>query len=141
MAATMQLHLREEWEDLRRGRPGHRFQDRYERSRSRKRSGRAQRVFFFAIALAALAIGAVLSVFPGPAIPFFFVAGGLLATESRTIARFMDWCEVRLRKIFAWGKRHWRRLSTPARVITVTLFGTVSVTLAFVSYRLLGGGH
>ena len=45
MAAIMQFHFREDWRELRRGTPGRRFQQRYERAHDgNKREGAAKRV-------------------------------------------------------------------------------------------------
>src|SRR5687768_16506516 len=108
MGATVQFQFREHWRDLKRGRPGRRFQDRYERARHEEAStGAAQRIGLIVAALVCFAIGLVLAVMPGPAVVFFFLAGGLLATESPWVARFMDWGELKIRKLVAWGKRRW----------------------------------
>lgn len=136
MGAALHFDFREHWRDLKRGRPGRRFQDRYERARTQEhRSGAGQRIVLIAVAFVCLAIAVVLSVIPGPAIPFYFLTGGLLATESKFVARFMDWIEVKGRKIVAWGKRRWRSLPTWARVIVVIVGGCCSAGLAYLSYQ------
>ena len=136
MAAITLSHFREHWRELRRGRPGHRFQARYERARREANRGSVgRRIALLVLAFAMIAIGAVLAVIPGPAIPFFFIAGGLLATESRYVARFMDWMEVLIRKVFAWGKRKWRRLPTVVRVILIIVGVCCSAGSAYLSYR------
>ena len=136
----MLFQFRKYWQELRRGRPGHRFQCRYERARqSEGRSGAARRVLMLALALVSLAIGAVLAVIPGPAIPFFFLGGGLLATESRPIARFMDWCEVIGRKAAGWARRLWKRLPVAARIVLMVIGASCSATMAYLSYRLVRG--
>jgi hypothetical protein len=138
MAAIAHFHFREHWRDIKRGRPGRRFQERYERARRNERkTGAAQRIFFLVAGLVALAIGGLLAVFPGPAIPFFFLAGALLATESRILAKGMDWAEVRLRKLGAWGKKRWQRLPQPARVVLVILGAGCSAASAYFSFRLM----
>src|SRR5688572_16410802 len=102
MAIALHFSFREHWQELKRGRPGRRFQDRYDRARSEEsRGGPIKRIALIGLAIVCLAIGVVLAVMPGPAVLFFFLAGGLLATESRIVARLMDWLEVRLRKIIA----------------------------------------
>jgi hypothetical protein len=122
MAATMHVSFRDQWRELRRSRPGHRFQDRYARARQEDMEcGPGQRIALIAIAFVALLVGAFFAVFPGPAIPFFFIGGGLLASESRVIARFMDWAEVKVRDIIAWARRKWRRLPTVGRVLVLLL--------------------
>src|SRR3954471_13071183 len=140
MATLSHLDLRAHWEALKRGKPGHRFQSRYERARrSERKAGAAQRIAMLAGGIVCLVIGAVLVVFPGPAIPFFFLAGGMLATESRTIARFMDWGEVRVRKTGGWAKRRWRRLPAAARVILAILGFCCSGATVYLSYRMMRG--
>jgi hypothetical protein len=138
MAATMQFHFREHWRDLQRGRPGQRFQDRHARMQEeQKRSGPAKRILMIALAIVFLAIGVVLTVIPGPAFVFFILAGAVLAGESKVIARFMDWSEVRARKIIAWARRQWRRMPLGARVLLIaTIAGCVAVA-AFWGYRLM----
>jgi hypothetical protein len=55
------------------------------------------------------------------------------------VARFMDWCEVQLRKIVAWAKRHWRRLPTAARVILIICGACCSAATAYLGFRLIRG--
>ncbi len=130
--------FREHWRDLKRGRPGSRFEDRYERARRRERAP-GKRIILLAAGIVCFAIGVVLSVMPGPAILFFMVAGGLLGTESRFVARAMDWSELRLRKLVTWSKQHWKRMSPATRFIVVALGLSCSIAAAFVGYRVLGG--
>ena len=140
MGATTHFHFREDWRELKRGRPGRRFQDRYERARREdKECGAGQRIVMLIAGIVSLAIGALLVVFPGPAIPFLFIGGGFLATESRVIARFMDWSEVRLRLLFRWGKGHWRKLPAVARVLLLMLAACCSAATMYFSYRLMRG--
>ena len=139
MAAITQFHLRRQWRELRRGRPGHRFQARYERAQAEQRCGAGARILLMVIAVLFLAIGLVLSVFPGPALPFFFLAGGLLASELRFVARFMDWSEVRVRKIAAWLKHHWRRLPVLGRVALLIFGACCSMATAYFGYRVITG--
>jgi hypothetical protein len=139
MATSAHFHFRDDWRELKRGRPGHRFQDRYERARrDEHRCGAGQRIVLIVVAIVCLAIGAVLTVIPGPAILFFFVAGGLLASESRLIARFMDWSEVRIRKLLAWAKRRWRHLSGAGRITLMIIVAGTSAAGLLLSYRMLG---
>jgi hypothetical protein len=140
MATALPLRdeFREHWRDLKRGRPGSRFEDRYERARRRERAA-GKRIILLAAGIGCFAIGVVLSVIPGPAILFFMLAGGLLASESRFVARAMDWSELKLRKLVAWAKQHWKRMSPATRVAVVALALCCLAAAAFVGYRLLGG--
>jgi hypothetical protein len=80
----MLRNLKREWRAFREGKPGHRFQDRYVRSkRSRKSQSWLQRLAQPFAAIILLAIGVVLTFIPGPAVVFYFAGAGLLAGESR----------------------------------------------------------
>jgi uncharacterized protein (TIGR02611 family) len=138
MAATLHFSFREHWRDLKRGRPGRRFQDRYERARhDERRSGLVQRFALIVVGLVCIVIGLVLSVMPGPAILFFFVAGGLLATESRWIARVMDWFEVKVRQVVAWAKRRWRVMPGWKRLLVVIVAACCAAAFAYLVYGFM----
>jgi hypothetical protein len=140
MPAALNLDFREHWRDLKRGRPGKRFQQRYERARREERAGGAvKRLALIGAAFVCLAIAVVLSVIPGPAIPFYFLAGGLLATESRFIAKLMDWFEVKFRLLLAWGKKRWKRMPTWGRVIAGLVVASFSAGLTYLTYRFVRG--
>lgn len=110
MALTMPVQFRKRWRDLQHGRPGHRFQSRYEQVRQvERRPGVGRRILIIAFAMVLIAIGAVLLVIPGPGILFLLMGGGMLATESRSVARFMDWSEIHGRKMAARVSRRWKR--------------------------------
>lgn len=118
---SMTSTLKREWSALKRGRPGHRFQTRFESAKKARKTAdlahQAGRLVRLVMALAMIAIGVVLVFIPGPAILFFFVGGGLLASESRLIARFLDWSEVRGRALWNWSKRHWKALPGWGKVV------------------------
>ncbi|HEY8993238.1 MAG TPA: hypothetical protein VIM71_01020 [Lacunisphaera sp.] len=88
------------------------------------------------MALGAAVIGVFLMFLPGPAILFYFIAGTLLASESLTLARLMDWGEVRFRALWKWSKRHWEETPGWGRAAIIALVVCVSVTSTYLSYRL-----
>ena len=140
MPAVIRFHFRDDWRELKRGRPGRRFQQRYERARhAEPRSGLAKRVALIGIAVIAVGLGLFFAVFPGPAIPFFFVGGALLAAESRMIARSMDWLELRARDFMTWFKKRWRHLPLVGRIAGVVLFMGCSATVTYFMYRFVRG--
>jgi hypothetical protein len=133
----MSASWKSEWNALRRGKPGRRFVERYEAShRARDRGTVLGRIVRMVIAVLCLAVGVVLMFIPGPAILFYFVAGSLLATESRAIARLLDWIEVKLRKVATWLHARWKRLPTAGKVVVVLLVGAVSAAVMIAGYRL-----
>jgi hypothetical protein len=118
-------NLKRQWRALRAGKPGHRFQDRFERSRkSGATQSLARRLIQPVAAIVLLAIAVVLTFIPGPAIVFYFAAAGLLAGESRALARGLDWGEIQLRKAFRWLKAWWKRASLVSKMAV----GLVSVS-------------
>lgn len=134
----MRFRLSKQWHKLSRGKPGHRFQDRYHaHQRKQAHQGVFQRLWRIFLALGATAIGAVLVFIPGPAILFFFVAGALLAVDCLWLARVLDWLEVKLRR---WAKRGvalWRQLSPLARISLVASAGCLFVATTYGAYRLI----
>jgi hypothetical protein len=117
--------LKQEWHLLKKGRAGHRFETRYESAKKARKnaewSDQVGRIFRLFLALGLLAVGVVLVFIPGPAILFFFVGGGLLASESRFIARVLDWTEVKGRALWGWSKRHWKAAPTWGKVVFLIL--------------------
>ena len=138
MAAATHFQFRRDWRDLRRGRPGHRFTDRYERAQATKnRNGTVKRIILIVAAILCLAVGLVLTVMPGPAFVFFILAGGIMATESRAVARFMDASEIAVRKVVHWARRKWRRLPWPARIALLVIAASAAAATAFLVYQFL----
>lgn len=85
--------------------------DRYERHRSQERPW-WHRVVVWGLGCVLLAVGLIFAVIPGPGIPFLFVGGGLIASESRPVARLLDWMELQIRGVVRWLKRLWRAAPT-----------------------------
>jgi hypothetical protein len=140
MPAAIRFHFRDDWRDLKRSRPGRRFQERYERARrAEPHCGLVKRVATIAVASIAILLGVFFAVFPGPAIPFFFVGGALLATESRPLARGMDWIELRVRDFIELFKKRWRHLPLVGRIAGVMLLMGFSATMAYLMYRFVRG--
>src|SRR5688572_13358785 len=93
--ASATKNMKRTLREVKHARPGHRFQEYHDRTkRSNSKGSPLARAVRISLAMVAFTLGAVLVVIPGPAIPFFFLAAALLATESRLVARFMDWSEV-----------------------------------------------
>jgi hypothetical protein len=128
--------LKVQWGGLRRGKPGRRFQDSYAAAR-KKPSSIWLRIFSLCVALVAFVLGLIFAVLPGPAVVFFAVSGGLLATESRTVAKLLDWGEVRLWMILRWARGHWDRLGLKGRVAVVSVGVLCSMVTMLVTWRIM----
>ncbi|HTO03936.1 MAG TPA: hypothetical protein VL069_09555 [Opitutus sp.] len=136
----MAASLISEWKTLKRGRPGHRFEDRYDaHRRTKNRRTMLGRVARMGLAVVAIAVGVVLMFIPGPAILFFLIAGGLLAAESRGVARGLDWGEVRIRRIAKWLQARWRKLPLAGKIFVGSIVLAAGAGGLFISYRLTFG--
>ncbi|MDB6114838.1 MAG: hypothetical protein JWQ83_2002 [Lacunisphaera sp.] len=134
----MRARLQQQWKILRAGQPGQRFQDRYHRhQRSASAGNWLHRVGRFVAAALATAIGVVLVFIPGPAIVFFALAGALLASDCLWLARVLDWSEVKLRRLWNWGRRFWQHLSVAGRVALLAVGGGLSAATTYGVYRLM----
>lgn len=136
----MNLKLKRQWEVLKRGKPGRRFVERYQAAqRKENRATLATRIVRFGIAIAAIGVGVVFAVIPGPAFVFFALAGALLASESRGVAKFFDWCEVKIRAVLRWTTGIWKRLPMAGKVAVVIVGAAGGVGATVMSYRMLAG--
>lgn len=134
----MRFRLPKQWQVLSRGKPGHRFQDRYHaHRRNRTKHGVLHRLGRICLAIVATAVGIVLVFIPGPAIVLFFLAGALLAVDWLWLARLLDWLEVKLRAWWKRGVTRWRKLSPAARLSLAAFAGCLSVATTYGAYRLM----
>lgn len=127
--------LKKHWQDLKRGKPGKRFQDHY-RNQHESGSSPWRKVLFIGGGALIVAAGIFFLPAPGPGFIIIFLGGGLMAQESIRAAKVLDWSELRLRKIAEWALGVWKRASTPARA-AIALFGLVIVAGAgYAAYQI-----
>lgn len=136
----MEAGTLKKWHFIPRGKPGQRFRDRYHRQHRARQSRPVAlipmliRLF---LALLAFLVGVVLVFIPGPAVVFFFLAGGLLATDWLSVARLLDWSEVHLRKLASRMRRVWNKLSWAARLALLATGGLISLATTYGFYRVM----
>lgn len=95
--------LRAQSKKFREATAGRRFEERYERRR--EKMGKVPlwlRIIYVCVGILLLLVGVVFAFLPGPAVLFYAVGLGLLANESRWLARRLDAGE-------RWGRRIWAR--------------------------------
>ena len=127
-----------QWREFRRGRPGQRFEARYERSqKARSTQAWYGRLLKPVVALVLFAGGVVLCFIPGPGIPLIIIGAGLFADLSRPVARGLDWLEVRARKILAWSRRWWHGASLIAREAVIAAAVLIACGAAYGGYRFI----
>jgi len=134
--------MRSYWTALRRGRPGTRFQDfhRYRREQ-KKGSGTAVRVLLLALGLLLIIAGPIAGLIPGPGgILVFLVGLALLAAEVLMVARWLDWCEPRVRKAWMHIKHSWTRAAMATRVALSIVGATLVALLALAVHAYTSSG-
>jgi uncharacterized RDD family membrane protein YckC len=124
-------NLKQQWRELKRRPPGERFQS-HNREQKKRNKSKARRFLSLGAAIACLAVGVVLVFIPGPAIVFFFIGGGLMASHSMWVARGLDFLEVRLRRGASAAKRWWRAHSWAERapLLLAAFVGVLGAGLA-----------
>ena len=96
--------LKGEWSQLRKGRPGSRFQEQYDRNR-RERSTAVGRALRIAVGLLLFPVGVFFLAVPGPGLLVIAVGAVMIAREFRSAARALDAIEVRGRRAVGWARR------------------------------------
>jgi hypothetical protein len=130
--------IKQDWQCLKRGEPGERFVGFYDYRASRRHPGfSVSRAVTILFGLVLTIGGASIGWLPGPG-GFVAIFGlALLAQEFRPMAVALDWCEVRLRAIWQWCVRVWKRMSGAARVAIAMTALVTSVSLAVAAYAIL----
>lgn len=120
------------WEEFKEDTPGRRFLDRYDRNQQRAK-GR-----FDIRRLLNVVVGSLLVLFsvffgwaPGPGMLTLFIGLGMVSSEFRPVAVFLDWAEIKIRKLWRICESVWARSSPGERGLIV--LGLVACVVALVS--------
>ena len=92
----MLARLRKGWRELKQGKPGRRFQERYERSPG---SHGARKWIVIGGGALLVVAGIVFLPLPGPGLLIIAAGALLVAEESRSAARALDWLERKARRL------------------------------------------
>ncbi len=126
------------WREFKESKPGSRFQDRYYR---RKQSGAGQ--LSRALNVVVGSVHVIFSTFfgwaPGPGLLTFVIGLAMIGGEFLTIARFLDWSEVRLRVLAHVVGVVWRSSTAGKALIVVVVLSLVAV-FGYVIYSVLFAG-
>ena len=116
-------HLKENWRQLKRGEAGHRFIERYQRRKASAKGGgfNFRRLANIGLGLLITAAGVFFLPAPGPGTVVLLVGLALLGSEVKFIARFLDWAEVRLRKLARWSRATWKRLPAAVKALAIAI--------------------
>lgn len=128
--------MRQHWREFKASKPGQRFKDRYRRRRRHEQGHIVWRIVLIALG-AVIAVGSfVLAPLPGPGWATVFIGLMILAGELLPAARFLDWLEVRLRKLWWFTRKVWKS-SVLGKVAVVVVALTLSAAIVYVVYLLL----
>ena len=128
--------LKRHWHELRSSRPGHRFQEQYERhQRARHQHSLIRKFAQPAAGFVILAAGIFFCVFPGPGLPLVVIGAALLAGESLLVARPMDWLELRIRKMLSWLWRTWSHTTLTGKCAAVVLVMAAASGVCYGGYQ------
>jgi uncharacterized protein (TIGR02611 family) len=98
-----------EWQSLKKGSPGKRFQDRYaRRKKNRQDRSAVLRIAKMVLGIAIILVGLVLVPAPGPGWVVVFLGLALISNEIHWVAVVLDWAEVKLRAAFGWVRSRFR---------------------------------
>jgi hypothetical protein len=118
--------------------PGDRFQVRYYR-RQQSAPGRLTTIFNIVVGSILVIFSAFFGWAPGPGLLTFLIGLALIGGEFLTIARFLDWSEVRLRKLAHLVGVVWRS-STIGKALIVLVALVLVVAFGYVIYSVFFGG-
>lgn len=131
---------KESWRRFKASKPGHRFQERYRRRQESEHGWRDPRRLFYSVGGLIIAVGSLLlGVLPGPGTLTFFVGLGMIAGEFRSVARLLDWAEVRIRKLGRWVRGIWRS-SAAGKALVASAAAIWVAALLYLAHLLLFSG-
>jgi hypothetical protein len=126
------------WWHFKKSKPGDRFQVRYYR-RQQSAPGRLSMIFNIVVGSILVIFSAFFGWAPGPGLLTFLIGLALIGGEFLTIARFLDWSEVRLRKLAHLVGVVWRS-STIGKALIVLVALVLVVAFGYVIYSVFFGG-
>lgn len=131
--------IQQNWQEFKASKPGERFKDRYRRRQQDEQGHLIWRIFLIVLGTV-IALGSlILAPLPGPGWATVFVGLMILAGEFLPAARFLDWLEVRLRKLWRLVERVWRA-SALGKVAVILVAALCAAAAVYVIYLLLFSG-
>ena len=115
-------------------RPGDRFQVRYYR-RQQSAPGRLSTIFNLIAGSVLVVVSAFFGWAPGPGLLTFILGLALIGGEFLPVARFLDWAEVKLRKLVHFVAVLWRASVAGKALIIMTILVCVAA-LGYGVYRV-----
>ena len=127
------------WRNFTKSKPGDRFQVRYY-YRKQSGAGRLSRIFNIFVGSVLVILSTLFGWAPGLGLVTLLIGLALVAGELFPVARFLDWSEVRLRKLARLAGKVWTGATPVGRTLIVLLVLVFAAALVYGAYSLLFGG-
>ena len=126
------------WQNFTKSKPGDRFQVRYY-YRKQRGPGRLSRIFNIFVGSVLVVMSTLFGWAPGLGLVTLLIGLALIAGELFPVARFLDWSEVRLRKLARLAGKVWAGATPIGRTMIVVLVLVLAAALVYGAYSLLVG--
>lgn len=130
--------FRQNWDQLRKGKPGSRFEDQHSRNHKKPRARRTAPALNIAAGGSIMLVGLFMVPAPGPGWAVVFAGGAILAREFLFVARALDRLEVLFRKLAHLAKKYWAVSPIPLKMLAVAVAIALSGTGIYVTWRIFG---
>jgi hypothetical protein len=127
------------WRNFKKSKPGDRFQVRYY-YRKQRGTGRLSRIFNIFLGSVLVIMSTLFGWAPGLGLVTLLIGLALIAGELFPVARFLDWSEVKLRKLARLAGTIWAGVPLVGRTLFVLLVLVLVAALVYGAYSLLFGG-
>ena len=124
------------WQRFKADPPGKRFQQQFKRRHEVARTP-LQKALALGGGVLLTGVGILLFFLPGPGVLFVLLGAALIAQQSLTVARALDWTEIRLRKLLARSFGVWRHFSAALKIFLVGLAVVGAVAVGFGAFKFL----
>lgn len=128
--------IRHRWRELRASEPGHRFQDRYDRSHQED-EGRTRKTLIIGAGVLVLLAGLFFLPAPGPGMVIVALGAALIARESRRMASLLDAMELKGRDLIEWSRKVWKEAGPPTRILIVLVATALAGAGAWAAWKVL----
>ncbi len=126
------------WRLFTSSKPGDRFQVRYYR-RKQSSPGQLSRIFNVVVGSTLVIVSTLFGWAPGPGLLTLVIGLMMVGGEFLTVARFLDWAEVRLRILTHFVEVVWRS-STAGKVLIFLVVLILVAAFGYVVYSVFFGG-
>jgi hypothetical protein len=100
--------LKKRWHHFSEAPPGQRFKEHFHQRQQQRPSALHNKILAFGGGILLIGLGLIMLIAPGPGILVVGIGAALIAQESLTAARMLDWLDIRIQPLIAWLAQLWR---------------------------------